>query len=669
MSNGTVGAPQLRLDGSSDPIELPASISYLTSNDTNGAIVNEAGSNTLAGPITLASGGGSTRIYSNADTLTLSGPITTNTTGRTLKLMGAGNGSVTGNISDGSTSNVLTLSKEETGTWTLAGHNTHGGTTTVAAGTLVIAHPKALGTGGMTLGNNTSGTSITSGAVLDLNSQQDIHEVITVRGTGIGSGGALINSSTTTAASIASGMVSSISTSTGGVHSTVPDVILTGNATAVATLGLSVASFTLNSGTTVYSAAPTVTISGGGGSGATANAVLSGGVVSSITLTNTGTGYTTAPTIAFGGGTISTAGTNPTGTGNATHFIVAGVRVTHPGSGYTSPPGMTFGSGSGTAATANLSTLILGANSQIGGAGDIIINPGISGGSNTLTKVGAGNVTLNGANTHTGSTTINGGRLILTGSIAGALTTNNGSTFAPQGAPLLAGALTHFSSSILQVRLNGSTAGTGYDQLNAGGNVTLAGTLDPVCGPNLPPGSTFTILNKTSTGAISGTFAGIANNSTFAADGYTFQVSYTGGTGNDIVLTLITTPIEQWRFTRFGSILASGPGLDTADPDGDGTTNLMEYATNMNPAASDVVPQFLEKTGSVLDFVYTRNKSATDVTCTVEWSDTLNNDWSTSNVIQSLVPNSDNGVTQQFKATLPAGPNAQRFVRLRVTRP
>jgi hypothetical protein len=70
----------------------------------------------------------------------------------------------------------------------------------------------------------------------------------------------------------------------------------------------------------------------------------------------------------------------------------------------------------------------------------------------------------------------------------------------------------------------------------------------------------------------------------------------------------------------------------------------------------------------VLDFVYTRNKSATDVTCTVEWSDTLGNDWSTSNVIQSLVPDSDNGVTQQIKASLPAGSNARRFVRLRVTR-
>jgi hypothetical protein len=223
---------------------------------------------------------------------------------------------------------------------------------------------------------------------------------------------------------------------------------------------------------------------------------------------------------------------------------------------------------------------------------------------------------------------------------------------------------------VLQVRLNGSTAGTGYDQLSAGGSVALAGTLDLVCGPNLAPGSTFTILNKTSTGAISGTFAGKANNSTFTDDGYTFQVTYTGGTGNDIVLTLLTTPMEQWRFTNYGSVLNTGAGLDTADNDDDGVANLIEYATKMTPAANDVTPQAATKngSGSNLEFTYTKNKAATDVSFTVEWSDTLGNDWSTVGVTQALVPGSDNGTTQQIKATMPAGVSGRRFVHLKVTR-
>jgi hypothetical protein len=50
-----------------------------------------------------------------------------------------------------------------------------------------------------------------------------------------------------------------------------------------------------------YSAAPTVTISGGNGTGATATAVLTNGRVTAITVTNGGSGYTTAPTVTITG--------------------------------------------------------------------------------------------------------------------------------------------------------------------------------------------------------------------------------------------------------------------------------------------------------------------------------------------------------------------------------
>jgi len=690
LSNGTAGAPQLRLDGSSDPIELPANISFLTSNDSNGAIVSEAGNNTLNGLLTLTGGGGSTRLYSNAGTLTLTGSISANTTGRTLKLMGIGNGVITGDISNGNATNVLSISKEEAGIWTLSGNNTHSGTTTVVAGTLVLGAPAALGNGGSTFGNSNGSTSITAGATLDLNGQQNINDIITVRGTGVGSVGGMINNSAT-AASIASGVVSSISTTAGGVHSSVPNVVLTGNATATATLGLSATSFTIAGGTTVYSAAPTVTISGGGGSGATATAVLTSGVVSSITITNSGTGYTSAPTIAFTGGTITTAGTNPTGTGNATNFIVAGIQVTNPGSGYTSAPSVGFSSGTGTTATANLSAVILGATTSIGGTGDLIINPGITGGTNALTKVGAGTVTLNGANTYTGTTTVSAGTLQVNGSLTSAVAVNTGATFihpgiitgnvtiatggldAPSATPSLrniTGSYSVASGGTLRVLLNGSTAGTQYDQVTVSSTVTLGGALDVITGPNLAPGSTFRILDKAGTTTTATTFTGKPENSTFVtASGYTFRINYNASTGNDILLTLITSPIEQWRFTNFGSMLNTGEGLDTLDGDGDGVSNLIEYATKMNPTLSDVVPQSATRNGANLEFSYTKNKSATDVTYLVEWSDTLGNDWSTVGVSAPSIL-SDNGVTQQIKVTVPAGSGVtRRFVHLKVTRP
>ena len=48
-----------------------------------------------------------------------------------------------------------------------------------------------------------------------------------------------------------------------------------------------------------YTTAPTVTIFGGGGSGATATATVNGGAVTSITVNNPGSGYTSSPTVTI----------------------------------------------------------------------------------------------------------------------------------------------------------------------------------------------------------------------------------------------------------------------------------------------------------------------------------------------------------------------------------
>jgi len=70
-----------------------------------------------------------------------------------------------------------------------------------------------------------------------------------------------------------------------------------------------IGSVTLTSQGNNYSTTPTVAISGGGGSGATAVATLSGKKVSAITITNPGSGYTSPPTISISGGTPNAAAT------------------------------------------------------------------------------------------------------------------------------------------------------------------------------------------------------------------------------------------------------------------------------------------------------------------------------------------------------------------------
>ncbi len=73
-----------------------------------------------------------------------------------------------------------------------------------------------------------------------------------------------------------------------------------------ATLG-TVTGFTIAVGGTGYTSAPTVTITGGGGTGATATAVITGGSVSAINVTNGGTGYNATPNVSISGGAGSGA--------------------------------------------------------------------------------------------------------------------------------------------------------------------------------------------------------------------------------------------------------------------------------------------------------------------------------------------------------------------------
>lgn len=139
----------------------------------------------------------------------------------------------------------------------------------------------------------------------------------------------------------------------GGSYSVAPSVAITGGggtgATASAVLaGRAVVSLSLTNGGTGYRTVPNVTITGGGGSGATAKATVVNRVVTALTLLTGGTGYTSAPTIVFSGGGGS--GAAATAALAATGPIV--VTLTSGGTGYTSAPTVSFTGGTGTGAVA-----------------------------------------------------------------------------------------------------------------------------------------------------------------------------------------------------------------------------------------------------------------------------------------------------------------------------
>lgn len=79
-----------------------------------------------------------------------------------------------------------------------------------------------------------------------------------------------------------------------------------------------IASVTITNGGSGYLTPPTVSFTGGGGTGAAGTAVLSGDAVASVTITNPGSGYTSAPTVGFTGG----SGTGAAGTAVRTTYAV-----------------------------------------------------------------------------------------------------------------------------------------------------------------------------------------------------------------------------------------------------------------------------------------------------------------------------------------------------------
>ena len=90
-------------------------------------------------------------------------------------------------------------------------------------------------------------------------------------------------------------------TNPGAGYTAVPTITFSRGTATAAVSSLAVGYLRLDSGGLNYDGAPAVTISGGGGSGATATAALSTGV-GSVTVTNAGSYINSKPTISFVGG-------------------------------------------------------------------------------------------------------------------------------------------------------------------------------------------------------------------------------------------------------------------------------------------------------------------------------------------------------------------------------
>jgi hypothetical protein len=150
--------------------------------------------------------------------------------------------------------------------------------------------------------------------------------------------------------------------------------------------------------------------------------------------------------------------------------------------------------------------------------------------------------------------------------------------------------------STFRVRLNGTLAGSGYDQLSVAGLIGLndSPTLDLSLGFASAVGDTFVILSGS--GGISGTFNGLPDGAVFGVAGGAFRINYTA---NTVVLTHVPSPTDHFLVGAPANATAGSPfdvRVTALDPQGNRDPS---YTGTVSFTSSDTAP------GVVLPAAYT----------------------------------------------------------------
>lgn len=207
---------------------------------------------------------------------------------------------------------------------------------------------------------------------------------------------------------------------------------------------------------------------------------------------------------------------------------------------------------------------------------------GVISGTTNLTKAGTGTITLEGNNTYSGQTIVSVGTLRINGSQPQSVVSVGSSgtlggygtvgtivasgAVSPGASPgmLTCSNMTFSSGGDFLVELTGLVPGADHDQLKVRGTNNLANAIlqvTPAFAHPVRMGDQFVILDNDGTEAITGTFSGLTNNATFAAGEFTFRINYNSGTGNDVVLTVVSVPMGHG-----GTTVATGNGNHAIDP-------------------------------------------------------------------------------------------------------
>jgi hypothetical protein len=190
-----------------------------------------------------------------------------------------------------------------------------------------------------------------------------------------------------------------------------------------------------------------------------------------------------------------------------------------------------------------------------------------------------------------------------------------------------------------------------FDELRVGSNWAAVTHL---------PWNTGDLLDAAETGV---TLTGLAANTTTSyrlrAENGT-NVSAWSNTLN--ATTASTANATDWLVQHFSTAFPEGLAAWTADPDGDGQANLLEYATGTAPQTAGATPLASSLSGGFLTLTTPKNPQATDILWSAESSANLI-DWSAADTT-TLV---NTATTFTARDNFPTSTHSRRFLRLRAT--
>ncbi|MFM7097110.1 MAG: beta strand repeat-containing protein [Gemmataceae bacterium] len=213
----------------------------------------------------------------------------------------------------------------------------------------------------------------------------------------------------------------------------------------------------------------------------------------------------------------------------------------------------------------------------LGGSGNLVLSansPLFSGNF----QVNTGSLQVS-ANYNNATVNLGGGTLKGTGQVFNVVgATGNLSPGSSLGTLTVGSQLTLASGNTFVTQINGANVGS-FGQVSVTSGVTSLGgsTLSITSATGLAAGQQITIINNGNSVPINGQFKGLVEGASITVGNTTFTISYKGGTGNDVVLTVssIVNPVLPPNFSVYGTDAGGGPVVQINYTNG---TNLSFYA-------------------------------------------------------------------------------------------